>query len=305
MHKVLGIDTSNYTTSAAVIEDGRVAYDGRILLKVKQGERGLRQSEALFQHTNNLPELLKEADMKKIEAVAVSSRPRPITGSYMPVFLSGEKTAEVISACLGVPLYKVSHQEGHIEAAAFSSAFKENNFLGLHISGGTTELLKIVKSDNYSIEIAGGTRDISAGQFIDRIGVAMGYGFPAGKIIDDMAQKAEKRDLRIPSKADESWFNFSGQETAAIRLIDQGQNHSEVAFAVMYCIAKTLDKAIGAILKKERLPLLVFGGVASSSFLKSYFLDKYNNEVVFSDPVYSSDNAVGTAHIVYEKTVRC
>lgn len=108
----LGIDTSNYKTSVAVTDRrGNILFDKRIFLTVKKGERGLRQSEALFQHTNRLPDILSEAlenenIRNNICRVCVSSRPRPVDGSYMPVFLAGISAAKCISSALNVPLYR-------------------------------------------------------------------------------------------------------------------------------------------------------------------------------------------------------
>ena len=51
---VLGLDTSNYTTSAAVFDGAGGCNAGR-LLSVRPGELGLRQSDALFQHVKQLP----------------------------------------------------------------------------------------------------------------------------------------------------------------------------------------------------------------------------------------------------------
>ena len=57
----VGFDTSNYTTSAAVCDgSGRVICNSRILLPVREGERGLRQSDAVFHHVRNLPQVLSD-----------------------------------------------------------------------------------------------------------------------------------------------------------------------------------------------------------------------------------------------------
>lgn len=306
MTRILGIDTSNYTTSVAVVEDGRLVYDSREILKVKIGERGLRQSEALFQHVNNLPLLLNSEFVRGVRGVCTSIKPRPVEGSYMPVFKAGESTGASISSALGVPLFSTTHQEGHIEAAIRSIGFEESSFYALHMSGGTTELLKVEKnevSDEYQIDIVGGTKDISIGQFVDRIGVAMGLSFPAGKYVDKMSLIGENRTLRIPSKVDGLYFNLSGQETLGVKYIENGYNQEEISFSVMLCIAKTLEKVFNNLLKDTDLPVILIGGVASSEFLRKYFKGKYSR-IFFSEGKYASDNAVGTAYIGYEKYKR-
>lgn len=297
MARILGIDTSNYTTSVAIVEDGKCIYDSRKLLETKLGERGLRQSEALFQHINNLPKLLCTDLIKNIEGISVSVKPRPVENSYMPVFKGGESIATSIGNAMGIKVFQTTHQEGHIEAAIQSIKFKDRDFICIHLSGGTTEVLLVNKAKSYSIEIIGETLDISAGQFIDRIGVAMGYPFPSGKIIDELALKGIKATLRIPSKVNNFKMNFSGQETLGLRFIKEGYNQEDISYSVMLCIAKTMEKLINNLLNNYGLPILFMGGVASSKFLKIYLKEKFNTSVHFSDEKYASDNALGVAFI--------
>ena len=221
MRTALGIDTSNYTTSAAIVtESGKVLADERMLLSVKPGEKGLRQQEALFQHVTRLGDIIENAykrlDEKGISrdtvsVVAVSERPRPVEGSYMPCFLAGIEAAQAAASARGIPLYKFSHQEGHIAAIADENL---EEFLSYHLSGGTCELLKVAKiGAGYDIEIIGATRDISFGQLLDRIGVRMGYDFPAGGTLDELAGKGTSSKLMKPIKLDGLSFNVSGLET--------------------------------------------------------------------------------------------
>lgn len=338
MVKVLGIDTSNYTTSVAVVEENECIYDARRILNVETGERGLRQSEALFQHIKNLPELLQSPYVNNLDAVCVSTRPRPVEGSYMPVFKAGESIAESIANVAGVQLIRTTHQEGHIEAAFNSSIMvkTEENFVCIHLSGGTTEILKVQRqrqqdqqqkmhiqsqvqtqtktqvqgqlyshikgkqNSDYTIEIIGKTRDISAGQLIDRIGVALGYGFPCGRIMDELAMNCVGSKLRIPSKVDALDMNFSGQETLCLKYIKEGYNQEEVAYSLMLCIAKTLEKSICNINLKYNKPVLLTGGVASSNFIKRYLNSKFSKNLYFSKKELSADNAVGVAFIGYK-----
>ena len=173
----IGIDTSCYTTSVSCVEGKSIVYDKRTVLSVRPGERGIRQSEGVFQHVRNLgamlPELLAALPTGRIQCVAVASRPRTAPGSYMPVFLAGRTAAASVAAALHVPLYEFSHQEGHIRAALLGhEGMMEAPFLGMHISGGTTEIFRV--EPGVRVGLLGGTTDLHAGQFIDRIGVAMG-----------------------------------------------------------------------------------------------------------------------------------
>ncbi|CDF58206.1 hypothetical protein [Thermobrachium celere] len=301
MSKVLGFDTSNYTTSVAVVENNTVIYEKRKILDVELGKRGLRQSEALFQHIKNIPNLLDEKFLINIDAVCVSTRPRPYEDSYMPVFKAGESIAKSIAKTLNIPLFETTHQEGHIEAAKFSIGFNEDEFIAIHLSGGTSEVLLCRGKDELEINLIGGTRDISMGQFLDRIGVALGYSFPSGKFVDELALNTEKTDIVIPSKVDGLFFNLSGQETRALKYINDGYDKNQIALASMKCLIKTLDKLFNNIFSKYNKKILLFGGVASSKYIKKHINFNYSGRVYIADASYASDNAIGVALIGYRR----
>ena len=153
---VIGFDTSNYTTSIAYF-DGEQGVNCSKLLPVKQGELGLRQSDAVFQHIKSLPELsgrlFSHVDIQSVTAVGVSTRPRAVDGSYMPCFMVGYTHAKMLSDALRVPLVEVSHQQGHVAASLWSAGHLElmdAPHLAWHLSGGTTELL-LVEPDGKNV----------------------------------------------------------------------------------------------------------------------------------------------------------
>lgn len=302
MARILGIDTSNYTTSIAVVEDGQVILNSRKMLEVKQGERGLRQSEAFFQHVNNLPLLFNTPEVREMDAICVSTRPRSVEGSYMPVFKAGMCFGEALRHVKGVPLYECSHQENHIEGAFRSVSIKDSEFIAFHVSGGTTEVLKVCRAGGYSIERIGGTLDISIGQLIDRIGVALGLPFPAGKYMDSLASGCREMQERIPTTVKGFNFNLSGQENNGLRYIKDGYTQEETAYITMMCVYKTLEKLIANAFERYNLPVLVTGGVACSRFLRERLIGRFGKgRLHFSEPQFAGDNAVGTAFIGYEK----
>lgn len=304
---VLGIDTSNYKTSVAVIDAaGNIVCDYRQLLKVKQGERGLRQSDALFQHVMNLPELVKKCftdiDPNRIRAVACSDKPRPVEGSYMPVFNAGTGMAESIAASLKVPCYKFSHQEGHIEAIRSRTAMEnESELLCYHLSGGTCELLKVTEQ---GIDIIGGSKDISFGQVIDRVGVKLGMQFPAGEYMDAAALDAESSSKHLKKiSTDGLFFNLSGIETQAGRkageLMSSNDDTSVLIREIMDKLADLLIRVTEKACESTSINKVVFtGGVSSSKYisgiLKKYF-DHKGIIIEFGDQNLSQDNAVGIA----------
>jgi N6-L-threonylcarbamoyladenine synthase len=320
MSVYVGIDTSCYTTSVAAIDaNGELVADLRKLLQVPSGERGLQQSAALFQHVQNLPTLLSELsckiDMSQISGVAVSTRPRPLAGSYMPVFTVSAGQGQILASALGVPLINSSHQEGHLVAGLWSAgkAPKNDKFLAVHLSGGTTELLLVEKrpvsldQPLFQITLLGGTTDLHAGQFIDRVGVRLGLGFPAGPHLEELAKNGCAGRGLIPSSVQGYDVSFSGPESHAQRLIDTQTPPELVARAVEACIVKTLIKLIAKGMAEEGISeVLVVGGVAANAYvrgeLQSYF-EKQGNNLFFAHPKFSSDNAVGTA-VIARKAIK-
>lgn len=292
---ILSFDTSNYTTSVAVIDRNyNILYDNRKLLNVKKGNRGLRQSDALFQHTENLTEMFSEDFPFKdaIEAVAVSSRPRNIEGSYMPCFKAGMMAGRIASKVLDVPYLEFSHQEGHIAAASLNTElFNESHFIGFHLSGGTCEILNIC---NGSTEIVGGSLDISFGQLIDRAGVFYGESFPSGKVMDKYASQGKHTINFKKTKIENGFFNLSGIENQIIKSGVSVQDASRSLFDEIACIINEAVKE--SCLRFNINKVLLMGGVASSSYIRKCLGDNIgNNRIFFGSPSLSSDNAVGTA----------
>lgn len=301
---VLGLDTSNYTTSTAVFDGVEGINTGR-LLDARPGELGLRQSDALFQHVKRLPGLLEqlavEGYLTELEAVGASTRPRAIEGSYMPCFLAGESQGRGIAAAQCIPFYAHSHQQGHLAAAAWSAGRLElldSPFLAWHLSGGTTELL-LVKPENYTVsaEIIGGTSDLSAGQLIDRTGVLLGLQFPAGKALDELCAQADV--VSEPHvKLKDLTFSLSGMENQVKALWEKGEPPAKIArFALDAVFHIVLRATQEAQRRYPGLPVLCSGGVASNSRLRVEL--KALCGAIFAEPGYATDNAMGTAILTW------
>lgn len=300
----LGIDTSNYTTSLAFCDwDGRIVANLKCPLPVKEGARGLRQSDAVFLHTQNIPPLFRMAEpcFEKYRpvAVGVSSVPRRQEGSYMPCFLSGRAVAAALGAALGVPVFEFSHQNGHIMAAYYASgapaSVAEDAFLAFHVSGGTTEVLLVrPDGDDFCCEIVGGTADMNAGQAVDRVGVAMGISFPCGPEMERLALRCTEGDLpKMRPCVKDGRCNLSGLENKAIRLFSETGNKEKTARFVLNYIAETLALITEQIRGRyPSLPVIYGGGVMSCSILQKRLA---GCDVYFAEPAFSSDNAAGVA----------
>ena len=299
--RTLGLDTSNYTTSAAVF-DGQTGRNRGKLLEVKPGEKGLRQSDALFQHVKALPDRMEELReggfLEDIAAVAASTRPRAVEGSYMPCFLAGESLGRSLAAAFGVPFFPVSHQQGHLAAAAWSAGRMElldAPFLAWHLSGGTTELLYVEpEGPNVKAVCIGGTTDISAGQLIDRAGVMLGLDFPAGKALDALSQDCSDRPKPFKVRLNGLEFSLSGVENQVQSLVQKGESPPQVAAFVLDTVADLICRATAeAQAMYPGLPLLCSGGVASNTRLRAVLTQFCG--AIFAESQYSTDNALGVA----------
>ena len=308
----VGIDTSNYTTSCAIAdENGKILHNFKILLPVSKGERGLRQSEAVFAHIKNLQgvsDSIKALEKDfKIMAIGYSAFPRDTHNSYMPCFLTGEAVARMLSAFEGVDAYAFSHQAGHIKAAVYSSgASLDGDFISFHVSGGTTEILYVKQNENsyYDIEIIGGSIDLHAGQAIDRIGVALGLDFPCGRQLESLASTNSEKIPSPKISVKDFNCNLSGLENLALNLYKKTQSKELVCAYTIDFIGKTLEKLTENLRNSYKdTPIVYAGGVMSNSIIKKRLKNKFSS-VYFAEPEYSSDNASGIALLARERYLK-
>lgn len=311
--RVLGIDTSNYTCSAALYDSaaGQMVMEKQ-LLSTPKGSLGLRQSQAVFEHVKSVGPLWDRLFAKShgpVGAVGVSSKPRSIEGSYMPCFLAGKMAAQALSAAMAIPMYEFSHQQGHIAAALFSCGkigwLTGKTFLAFHVSGGTTECLLVKTEDGTicSMEVVGSSLDLKAGQAVDRVGKSLGLPFPAGPYLEQLALQCEQKfNPRISLKGLDCCL--SGLENQCRALQKQGRPDAAIARYCLQFIQDTLDCMVQAAQKKYGpLPLLFAGGVMSNTIIRKSLSAKYNAS--FAQPEFSADNAGGIALLAANREETC
>lgn len=298
----LGFDTSNYTTSVAFC-DGEIITQQKRLLPVKEGERGIRQSDAVFHHTKAYPELLEKLMSEidgTVKAVGASTRPTTQEGSYMPCFLVGEGVARSIASAMGVGFHRFSHQQGHIAAALFSAGktgLLNERFLAFHVSGGTTDLVlcepcseNVIKTTLYA-----SSNDLKAGQAIDRIGVKMGVPFPAGKGVEALALASE-RVFKNKIKLKEGFCSLSGLENKCLKMLSDGESREDTSrFLLDYVADVVLAMTENALCALGEMPVVYAGGVMSDVIIREKIQPRL--EAYFAKPDFSCDNAAGIAYL--------
>ena len=309
MKAILGIDTSCYTTSAALADEaGNILASARKLLEVPEGERGLQQSSGLFQHVKQLPVMIGKAVEKagpvQVAAVAASTKPRQTENSYMPVFRAGESQARSAAALLGVPFYPFSHQEGHVRAAMVDAEIDASEpFLTFHLSGGTTEML-LCKAG--SITCIGGSRDLHAGQLLDRVGVKLGFGFPAGPEMEKLAMRGRAQGL-IGVSIKGCDCCIPGAENRADGFIRDGMPREQIAAELFDFLVRTIERMMEEGCRQTGCrQALLAGGVSSSLLFREMLRIRAGKRRLacslhFAHPELSGDNAVGIALLGADK----
>lgn len=305
MRYFLGIDTSNYTTSVALLdgEDNRSSKTS-LPLPVQEGQLGLRQNDAIFLHMKQIPKALTAMFSEfpgktRPDAVGVSAFPRRTEGSYMPCFLAGVTAAEAISASLSIDTYYFSHQEGHIAAVIYGASRQEllyHPFIALHFSGGTTECLHVNQLGHSPVfvdQILESTSDLNAGQLVDRVGKMLGLSFPAGKELERLAAHSQT-NFSAKAVGTSQGISFSGIENQCRAMYEQGRPPEDVARYCIEYIAAAAERMIESAREKVgTLPVLCCGGVMSNQIIKRKLQDRY--KAVFALPQYCTDNAAGIA----------
>ncbi len=305
MSKILGIDTSNYTTSAALLDTETMkVVQEKMLLPVKKGEKGIRQSDAVFHHTVQLPKvvekLFEQCNDIHIDGIGVSFAPRLLSGSYMPCFTAGDSTASVLGAVMGIKPEKTSHQVGHILAGLYSCGKLEllkndSRFLAFHASGGTTDLLLCVPDKNNVLNIKeiGSSLDLKAGQAVDRTGVMLDLDFPCGKELDKLACKSSRNFKTKPVIRNGSCC-LSGVENLCRKMYDNNETHEDIAKFCISFLSDTFKRMIASGFEKYgKIPLLCVGGVMSNTIIREEISREFG--ALLAKPEFSCDNAVGTA----------
>ena len=306
--KLLGIDTSNYTTSCALYdtETGCIVQQKQ-LLPVPEGQAGLRQSDAVFHHVRQLPVLMQKLSAAlgggiSADAVGVSDAPRSAEGSYMPCFLAGLGAARMLSAAQNIPVHETSHQMGHILAALFSADClswldrPDAPFLAFHVSGGTTDCVKCVPDADavLRIEPVAASLDLKAGQAVDRVGLMLGLQFPCGPALEQLAmQSGSRAHMRVTLK--DGCCSLSGLQNQCEGMLKKGVPAPDIAKYCLNSVSAVLTEMTKAAAAAcGEMPVLYAGGVLSDKLIQKNLM-QLPLQTAFAEPVYSSDNAAGTA----------
>lgn len=314
--RLLGIDTSNYTTSCAWYDtDSSTVLQRKLLLPVPEGQAGLRQSDAVFHHTRQLPQIMtalaEDAGFAlRPGAVGVSVSPRSEKGSYMPCFLAGKCAASMISVTHQIPLYETSHQMGHILAALYSAdclswlAPDTKPFLAFHVSGGTTDLVRCTPDKDSVLRIGpiASSLDLKAGQAVDRIGLMLGLKFPCGAALEQLAVQSDSK-AHMQVKLKDGCCSLSGLQNQCAAMLAKGVSAPDIARYCLNSVAAVLKAMTKAAVTGDTA-VLYAGGVLSDLLIQEE-LRRLPIQTAFAAPDFSCDNAAGIAIFAARRALSC
>lgn len=299
--RTLGIDTSNYATSLAVFDTnaGEVVCDCKRFLPVPGGSTGpapercavppYRRPAGNAGRTGQKGEPDADRSCRRIRQAP------PVDGSYMPCFLAGVSAATAFCAAKGIPLVQTTHQQGHISAALFAASGADlfgKEELVFHVSGGTTDLLHCKGPD--SITCIGTSSDLYAGQAVDRLGVRLGYAFPAGIYVSQLAAACTE-NIKPKVSVRGTTCSLSGLQNQCEKLLAEGKSPEYVSKYCLLCVAETLRRMAAAALERNPgLPVVFAGGVMSSEIVRDY-ITKRMQYAYFVPGKFASDNAIGVS----------
>lgn len=309
---ILGIETSCDDTSIALLKGNpddlsqsptllsHQSYSQELLLK-KWG--GVVPEIAARNHLEKLTPILeasfKEAGVgiDQVDLLAVTTHP----GLLGPL-LTGINCAKTLSLMYKLPIASVNHLYAHLEAIHLTENISYP-YLGLLVSGGHSLYLKVTSPLNF--EILGNTIDDAAGEAFDKGGKLLGLGYPAGKIIDDLAKNGDPKKYVFPISmldSNDANLSFSGVKTALRNFIEDPKNASfkmeDVCASYQYAIVEALSRKLKVardIAGNTHMPIVVGGGVACNSSLRATLKKNYPNIYVVA-PTFCTDNGAMVAN---------
>jgi len=332
--RILAIETSCDETAAAVVEDGR-----RILSSVVASQMathgkygGVVPELASREHLRAIVPVTRLAleqagtSFDDLSAIAVTEGPG-LVGSL----LVGITYAKSICFARNLPLIGVNHIEGHIHAVILESreAPVELPAVALVVSGGHTHLFEV--REGFTYRLLGRTRDDAAGEAYDKVAKLLGFGYPGGPIIDQLAPHGNPRAVKFTlahMKGNKLDFSFSGLKTAVLRWVERRDLADEIearrklqnpsiedwlrwtpqatldmlASFQRTVIEELLRRAIASAEETGARALIVSGGVASNAGLRAAAREAHLPcPFYFPTPALSTDNAVMIAAAAFVK----
>ena len=308
---ILGIETSCDDTAAAVLVDGKLCANVVSQQLEHETYGGVIPELASRAHVERIIPVVETAlakaniDKKDLTAVAYTQGPG-LLGSL----LVGNSFSKSLAIALDIPLIAVHHMQAHLLVHFIDDAFPTPSFpfLGLTVSGGHTQLVKV--SGGNSFEILGETLDDAAGEAFDKTGKMLGLPYPSGPIMDRYAAKGSPCFTFGKPVVDGLDFSFSGLKTSVLYFLREQQDKNadfiktnlyDLCASIQQAIVTILNEKVNAALSQTGLNQLVLGGGVSANSGLRKALEKTEATVFLPPLPYTTDNAAMIAMAGYLK----
>ena len=300
---ILAIESSCDDTSAAIIENGIVLSNKTANQIVHQQYGGVIPELASRQHLLHILPVIDVAlnaagkNLNELDGIAFTRGPG-LLGSL----IVGVSVAKALALSLDIPLVEVHHMQAHVMAHFAKMPFPEFPFLCLTVSGGHTQIVRV--HDYNTMDILGTTIDDAAGEAFDKTGKMLGLDYPAGPIIDTLAQKG-KPIFKFPEPQVANLdFSFSGLKTSILYFLQRemaqnpqfiAENLNDICCSVQSTIVDILIRKISLASQQTGIKHIgLAGGVSANSQLRATFLEqgvKNQWHTYIPDFEFCTDNA--------------
>lgn len=309
--RVIGIESSCDETAVALIEDGRLVSNRVATQEIHARWGGVVPELASRLHQKTLSLMVEETladagwSLSQLDGVAATRGP-----GLIGALLVGLSYAKGLATALNIPLAGVNHLEGHLWAVEAGGETLPLPALGLLVSGGHTELIRIDGFGKYTY--LGGTLDDAAGEAFDKVGGLLGIQYPAGAKLSKLAEEGDPSRYPFAVATTQSPFDFSysGLKSAAMREIkrleaEQGGDEWRADVAASFqdaVIVQLLLRADRALENDSYRSLMIGGGVAANKLLRKRLegLARRHNVALLVPPFeFCTDNAAMIAYVGY------
>lgn len=339
MQRILGIESSCDETAAAVVADGSTILSSVVAsqLDVHGKYGGVVPELASREHLRAIVPVVRQAleqagcRYADLDAVAVTQGPG-LVGSL----LVGVTYAKAICLAARLPLIAVNHIEGHVHAVAMEAGSAlEFPAVALVASGGHTHLFEVTEDFRY--RLLGRTRDDAAGEAYDKVAKLLGFPYPGGPVLDQLAPYGDPKAVRFTFAKIKGGtghdFSFSGLKTAVLRWVEAHDMDAEIAArrefgksqptgtewlevtpqrtrdliaSFQHAVIEELLRRSGAALEETGArSLIVTGGVACNRGLRAAANQaRLPVPAYFPKPALSTDNAAMIAAAAFPKLAR-
>ncbi|WP_010178467.1 tRNA (adenosine(37)-N6)-threonylcarbamoyltransferase complex transferase subunit TsaD [Aquimarina agarilytica] len=317
---ILAIESSCDDTAAAILKNDVVLANVVATQKIHEEYGGVVPELASRAHQQHIvpvvDQALKKAGITKEQLHGIAFTKGP---GLMGSLLVGVSFAKSLAMSLNIPLLDVDHMQGHLLAHFIDGASIQKPtfpFLGITISGGHTQIVKI--TDHFEMEVIGQTIDDAIGEAFDKSAKTLGLPYPGGPLIDKYAQLGNPKAFVFskPRVADLN-FSFSGFKTAVLYFVQKQtkenpnfvqENLYDICASIQYSLTEIiLDKVKKAVKQTGITTIAIGGGVSANSGIRNMLLSaekKYNWQVHIPKFEYTTDNAAMIGIVGYFKYLK-